>query len=211
MGEPTYVSTVKLVLLGESSVGKSTIVTRFTTGEFHKNNATIGAAFTTKELEWEGSEDRIKRRVKFEIWDTAGQERYRSLAPMYYRNTDVALVVFDVTQPASKNKAQSWIDELNNYLEDYKKDSVQVRVVGNKTDLIDKETITNWKDAILVSAKTGEGVNDLFLRIAESLPLDKFKLLQENMPLDASLSTARSNVDLTGNSRTSNHQPSCGC
>ncbi|CAG97842.1 Rab family GTPase YPT10 [Kluyveromyces lactis] len=196
MTESTYISTVKLVLLGESSVGKSTIVTRFTTGEFHINSPTIGAAFSTKAMEWVDSEDGIKRRVNFEIWDTAGQERYRSLAPMYYRNTDVALIVFDVTQLASEKKAQSWIDELNNYLEDYKKDTVQLRVVGNKIDLVDEETLQNWNDAELVSAKTGEGIDELFLKIGKDIPIDKFTLLQEDVPQSTSTSNEGGGINL---------------
>lgn len=206
-----YVATIKVVLLGESSVGKSTIVTRFTTGEFHKNNATIGAAFTTKEIQTNEmvGENEVVKNVKFEIWDTAGQERYRSLAPMYYRNTDVAIVVFDVTQQHSKDKAQSWIDELHGYLDDYKKDDVMVRIVGNKIDLVDVSTLDTWQNATLVSAMTGEGINELFDNIADTVPLSKFAMTKQ-VPHGGENQQHPQVIDLNKD-LSSDHQTSCTC
>lgn len=85
----------KLVLLGESAVGKSSLVMRFVKDQFDDyRESTIGAAFLTQSIRLDPSTV-----VKFEIWDTAGQERYKSLAPMYYRNANCAVVVYDVTQP----------------------------------------------------------------------------------------------------------------
>lgn len=83
----------KVVLLGESAVGKSSLVLRFVKREFHEfQESTIGAAFLTQTVQI--NDDTT---VKFEIWDTAGQERYHSLAPMYYRGAQAALVVYDIT------------------------------------------------------------------------------------------------------------------
>jgi GTPase SAR1 family protein len=85
---------VKLVLLGEAAVGKSSLVLRFVNNEFQENKEpTIGAAFLTQKCKLE---DKI---IKFEIWDTAGQERFHSLAPMYYRNAQAAIVAYDITKP----------------------------------------------------------------------------------------------------------------
>ncbi|XP_070582759.1 ras-related protein Rab-5C isoform X2 [Erythrolamprus reginae] len=82
----------KLVLLGESAVGKSSLVLRFVKGQFHEyQESTIGAAFLTQTICLDDTT------VKFEIWDTAGQERYHSLAPMYYRGAQAAIVVYDIT------------------------------------------------------------------------------------------------------------------
>ncbi|XP_023264869.1 ras-related protein Rab-5C-like [Seriola lalandi dorsalis] len=82
----------KLVLLGESAVGKSSLVLRFVKGQFHEfQESTIGAAFLTQTVCLDDTT------VKFEIWDTAGQERYHSLAPMYYRGAQAAIVVYDIT------------------------------------------------------------------------------------------------------------------
>lgn len=91
---------VKLVLLGEAAVGKSSLVLRFVNNEFQENKEpTIGAAFLTQKCKLD---DKI---IKFEIWDTAGQERFHSLAPMYYRNAQAAVVVYDITKPVSRQSS----------------------------------------------------------------------------------------------------------
>ncbi|XP_065278610.1 ras-related protein Rab-5C isoform X2 [Emys orbicularis] len=92
----------KLVLLGESAVGKSSLVLRFVKGQFHEyQESTIGAAFLTQTVCLDDTT------VKFEIWDTAGQERYHSLAPMYYRGAQAAIVVYDITN----TEAQTYADD----------------------------------------------------------------------------------------------------
>lgn len=179
--QEVYVSNLKLVLLGESSVGKTSIVTRYTTGNYQKTNATIGAAFFTKVINMP-SEDGIDRKVNLEIWDTAGQERYRSLTPIYYRNADAALVVFDVTKAESLQKAQSWIDELDKYQSrDRPENDINIIVVGNKVDLEHGPLETDLRYP-LVSAKTGEGIVDLFEKLAQSVPREKY--VKENMVED---------------------------
>lgn len=121
----------KLVLLGESAVGKSSLVLRFVKGQFHEyQESTIGAAFLTQTI---CIEDTV---VKFEIWDTAGQERYainmitkyeinnhnnlhiiyyryHSLAPMYYRGAQAAIVVYDIQNQDSFQRAKTWVKELH--------------------------------------------------------------------------------------------------
>uniref|UniRef100_A0A1A8PWQ3 RAB5C, member RAS oncogene family n=2 Tax=Nothobranchius rachovii TaxID=451742 RepID=A0A1A8PWQ3_9TELE len=93
---PNKICQFKLVLLGESAVGKSSLVLRFVKGQFHEfQESTIGAAFLTQTVCLDDTT------VKFEIWDTAGQERYHSLAPMYYRGAQAAIVVYDITNKAS--------------------------------------------------------------------------------------------------------------
>ncbi|NXR23548.1 RAB5B protein, partial [Cinclus mexicanus] len=90
--QPSKICQFKLVLLGESAVGKSSLVLRFVKGQFHEyQESTIGAAFLTQSVCLDDTT------VKFEIWDTAGQERYHSLAPMYYRGAQAAIVVYDIT------------------------------------------------------------------------------------------------------------------
>ncbi|CAK9159660.1 unnamed protein product [Ilex paraguariensis] len=96
---------VKLVLLGDSGVGKSCIVLRFVRGQFDPTSkVTIGASFLSQTIALQDSTT-----VKFEIWDTAGQERYAALAPLYYRGAAVAVVVYDITSPESFTKAQYWV------------------------------------------------------------------------------------------------------
>jgi len=118
---------VKLVLLGEAAVGKSSLVLRFVNNEFQENKEpTIGAAFLTQKCRLE---DKI---IKFEIWDTAGQERFHSLAPMYYRNAQAAVVVYDVTRASSLDKAKTWVKELQRQASPH----IVIALCGNKLDLV---------------------------------------------------------------------------
>ncbi|KAK7965107.1 Ras family protein [Apiospora saccharicola] len=123
---PRPSSSVKLVLLGEAAVGKSSLVLRFVNNDFQENKEpTIGAAFLTQKC------NLPTRTIKFEIWDTAGQERFASLAPMYYRNAQAALVVYDLTKPTSLIKAKHWVAELQRQASP----GIVIALVGNKLDL----------------------------------------------------------------------------
>jgi len=123
---PKPSSSVKLVLLGEAAVGKSSLVMRFVNNDFQENKEpTIGAAFLTQKC------NLPTRTIKFEIWDTAGQERFASLAPMYYRNAQAALVVYDITKASSLTKAQHWVAELQRQASP----GIVIALVGNKFDL----------------------------------------------------------------------------
>jgi len=125
---------VKLVLLGEAAVGKSSLVLRFVQNDFNENTSpTIGAAFLTQKCRLES------RVVKFEIWDTAGQERFHSLAPMYYRNAQAAVVVYDITKASSLEKAKSWVKELQRQASP----NIVIALVGNKLDLVSDESTPN--------------------------------------------------------------------
>lgn len=138
----------KLVLLGDTAVGKSCLVVRFVRDEFFEfQEPTIGgkvnlnrifplgmlfsAAFLTQSVALESAT------VKFEIWDTAGQERYRSLAPMYYRGAAAAIVVYDITNKESFNGAKSWVKELQRRGDP----NVIIALAGNKADLQNKRKV----------------------------------------------------------------------
>lgn len=166
----------KIVLLGDSSVGKTSLVHRFTNGSFNENTAnTIGAAFITKNFPLSNDPN---RHVKLEIWDTAGQERYRSLTPMYYRSARVALVCFDMSDiQSSFERVRYWVDQMElNSSETEKK----VIVVGNKSDMY-KESDSNELATIEAyceehqlqlfqcSAKDGKGVTELFTYIVDKI------------------------------------------
>jgi len=161
----------KLVLLGESAVGKSSLVLRFVKGQFHEyQESTIGAAFLTQTVHIDDTA------VKFEIWDTAGQERYHSLAPMYYRGAQAAIVVYDIQNQDSFVRAQTWVKELQRQASP----NIVIALAGNKADLagsraVDYEEAKQYADEngllfMETSAKTAVNVNEIFLAIAKKLP-----------------------------------------
>ncbi|XP_050208418.1 ras-related protein RABA5b [Mercurialis annua] len=116
----------KIVIIGDSAVGKSNILSRFARNEFDKNSkATIGVEFQTQVLEIEGEE------VKAQIWDTAGQERFRAVTSAYYRGAAGALIVYDITRRTSFDSVRRWLEELSTHC-----DTAMARMlVGNKSDL----------------------------------------------------------------------------
>lgn len=154
---------VKLVLLGDSGVGKTSIVTQYVSGTAPDNvNPTIGAAFVTKDVNIDGQQ------LELLIWDTAGQEVYRGLAPMYYRSALIAIIVFDVTKAESFDSVSYWIKELKTNVEE----SIVILVCGNKIDLEEKRVIefqsansmANENGALYAetSASSGAGVDRMF-------------------------------------------------
>lgn len=166
----------KLVLLGESAVGKSSLVLRFVKDQFDDyRESTIGAAFLTQTVSLDA-----QTTVKFEIWDTAGQERYKSLAPMYYRNANCAVVVYDITQPSSLDKAKAWIRELQRQADP----NIIIALAGNKADLASTRRAIPTEEAekyaqeegllfLETSAKNSSNVSELFTMIARKLPTEQ--------------------------------------
>ncbi|XP_039618313.1 RAB6B, member RAS oncogene family a isoform X2 [Polypterus senegalus] len=165
----------KLVFLGEQSVGKTSLITRFMYDSFDNTyQATIGIDFLSKTMYLE---DRtLEHQVRLQLWDTAGQERFRSLIPSYIRDSTVAVVVYDITNINSFQQTSKWIDDVRTE----RGSDVIIMLVGNKTDLADKRQITieqGEKKAkelnvmfIETSAKTGYNVKQLFRRVAAALP-----------------------------------------
>ncbi|XP_053187490.1 ras-related protein Rab-6A isoform X2 [Scomber japonicus] len=161
----------KLVFLGEQSVGKTSLITRFMYDSFDNTyQATIGIDFLSKTMYLED------RTIRLQLWDTAGQERFRSLIPSYIRDSAAAVVVYDITNVNSFQQTTKWIDDVRTE----RGSDVIIMLVGNKTDLADKRQITTEegeqraKDMnvlfIETSAKTGYNVKQLFRRVAAALP-----------------------------------------
>ncbi|CAA9986741.1 ras-related protein Rab-5A, putative [Plasmodium knowlesi strain H] len=200
-------SSYKTVLLGESSVGKSSIVLRLTKDTFHDNtNTTIGASFCTyvvnmNELKMKNtnsginsndsssnlssnSNDNISSNkeqlknnegpcnIKFDIWDTAGQERYASIVPLYYRGATCAIVVFDISNSSSLDRAKTWVNQLkisSNYI---------IILVANKidknkfqVDMLDVQRYAQENNLLFIqtSAKTGVNIKNIFYMLAEEI------------------------------------------
>ncbi|XP_065188389.1 ras-related protein Rab-5B-like [Sycon ciliatum] len=161
----------KLVLLGESAVGKSSLALRFVKGQFQDfQESTIGAAFLTKSMTLDGGQ-----LVKFEIWDTAGQERYHSLTPMYYRGAPAAVVMYDITEQESFSKAKSWVLELKQQASP----DIRIALAGNKLDLNATRSVSteegkayaDEQDLLFfeTSAKSNANVNEMFAAIATEI------------------------------------------
>ncbi|CAG09806.1 unnamed protein product, partial [Tetraodon nigroviridis] len=161
----------KLVFLGEQSVGKTSLITRFMYDSFDNTyQATIGIDFLSKTMYLED------RTVRLQLWDTAGQERFRSLIPSYIRDSTIAVVVYDITNLNSFQQTSKWIDDVRTE----RGSDVIIMLVGNKTDLADKRQITTEEGEqrakelnvmfIETSAKTGYNVKQLFRRVAAALP-----------------------------------------
>ena len=124
--EPEYDYLFKIVLIGDSGVGKSNILSRFTKNEFNlESKTTIGVEFATKSII---SDNKI---IKAQIWDTAGQERYRAITNAYYRGAVGALLVYDITKPLTFENVEKWLKELREHAEPH----IVVMIVGNKSDL----------------------------------------------------------------------------
>eukprot|EP01132_Coremiostelium_polycephalum_P006278 gene6278-7822_t len=164
-------SKYKLVFLGDQSVGKTSIITRFMYDTFDITyQATIGIDFLSKTMYLED------RTVRLQLWDTAGQERFRSLIPSYIRDSSVAIVVYDITNRTSFLNTIKWIEDVRSE----RGNNVVIMLVGNKTDLADKRQVSIEEgDAkakeydimfIETSAKGGFNIKALFRKVAAALP-----------------------------------------
>ena len=162
----------KLVFLGDQSVGKTSIITRFLNDSFEESyQATIGIDFESKIVYLED------RTVRLQLWDTAGQERFKSLIPSYIRDSSVAVVVYDVTSRHSFLEAEKWIGEVRAE----RGEGVLVFLVGNKVDLTEARQVSESEGQTKAkqlqasfcetSAKTASNVKQLFKQIAQELPV----------------------------------------
>lgn len=168
--EQDLLTVLKLLMIGESNVGKSSILLRFTEDEFYENmQSTVGMDYKTKQITID------ENVVKLAIWDTAGQERFRTLTPSYYRDGQGAILMYDVTDRNTFVKLDTWLNELNTYCN--KTDIVKM-VVGNKIDLPNREVSTeeglqfarrHQTLYIESSAKTADGVKCCFEELVQKI------------------------------------------
>lgn len=170
MDDGDVLTTLKILIIGDSGVGKSSLLLRFTEDTFDpEQTATIGVDFKVKSVTVDGN------RAKLAIWDTAGQERFRTLTPSYYRGAQGCILVYDVTSKQSFARLDNWLNELETYST---KHEIVKMLVGNK---IDKERREVSRDEglrfarkhhmlfIEASAKTKEGVQCAFEELVEKI------------------------------------------
>jgi small GTP-binding protein len=159
----SYDVLVKILLIGDSGVGKSNMLLKFTDDVFSENYmTTIGIDFKTKNLELD------KKTVKLQIWDTAGQERFRTITQAYYRGAQGILIVYDITDRQSFDDVERWILDM----ESHTNSNVCKILIGNKKDLVSKRVVTTKQGEEFArkhgmvffetSAKDGTGLYDAF-------------------------------------------------
>ncbi|XP_034465997.1 ras-related protein Rab-25b [Hippoglossus hippoglossus] len=130
--DETYNFVFKVVLIGESGVGKSNLLSRFTKNEFtNDTRTTIGVEFSTRTVQFSTFT------IKAQIWDTAGLERYRAITSAYYRGAVGALLVYDITKHLTYESVERWLKELYDHADPH----IVVMLVGNKTDLESERSV----------------------------------------------------------------------
>jgi len=189
---------LKIVLIGDSGVGKSCILKRFATNEFNDSYiSTIGVDFEIQTVDIDG------KNIKLQIWDTAGQERFHNITTSYYRGAHCIMLVYDVTNIESFRNLNRWMEQIKNYAS---KDT-QLLIVGNKADLTSTACRVEFEDAvdyantssvltnkeigvIETSAKSGYQVSHAFEKLARlglflKLEMDAVRGRQPNVSLTA--------------------------
>ena len=169
---------VKVVLLGESGVGKTCIISQFTTNKFNPRCATsVSAQFVSKTVEF----PEYHKKIKFDIWDTVGQEKYRSLAKIFYKDAKVIVFVYDITTEFSFNALKDfWYKETLNYADN----EPIFALVGNKIDLYQAQKVEN-KDAMAfademnaifqtTSALSNSGITNLFEHLGKKIIIPNY-------------------------------------
>ena len=156
----------KMVLIGDSGVGKTCIISRFVSGDYNKNmNSTDGASYATKKLVL----PKLKKSINLDIWDTAGQERYKSLTKFFYKDAAMIIMVYDVTLKTSfDNLKEYWYREVQELSEK----NFVLGIAGNKSDLYEREQVSEKEareyaksiNAVfgLTSAQNNTGIDQLF-------------------------------------------------
>lgn len=161
----------KICLIGDSAVGKTSIINRFVRDGFIETQPSIGACHNRKKVTLSSNEE-----IEVEIWDTAGQERFKSIVPMYYKGSKAIIIVYDITNNESFDGARKWVEDLKNHNQ-----SAILALIGNKVDLTDSRKVS-YETAKLysvqnnliyfeASAKLNHNINEAFMSVIEKIPL----------------------------------------
>ncbi|BAT87819.1 hypothetical protein LR48_Vigan09g165500 [Vigna angularis] len=159
----------KVVVIGDSAVGKSQMLSRFAKNEFcFDSKSTIGVEFQTRTVT---INDKV---IKAQIWDTAGQERYRAVTSAYYRGALGAMVVYDITKRQSFDHVARWVDELRAQADS----SVVIMLIGNKGDLVEQRVV-HAEDAVEFAEDQGLFFSETSALSGENVETAFFKLLEQ--------------------------------
>ncbi|KAL0590356.1 hypothetical protein ABG067_001602 [Albugo candida] len=190
----------KLVLIGDSGVGKSCLLLRFADDAFTESYiTTIGVDFRFRTVRID------KKTIKLQIWDTAGQERFRTITSAYYRGADGIIMVYDVTNQESFDHVNDWLNEVNRYASE----GTCKLLVGNKSDIAENRAVTYetakaFADSLSIpfletSAKNAQNVEEAFLTMASELITIREMLGDANRPRGTSLSEEARRNNSNGN------------
>jgi len=204
MPPPHYDFLIKLLLIGDSAVGKSCLLLRFCDDAWTPSFiTTIGIDFKIRTIELDG------KRIKLQIWDTAGQERFRTITTAYYRGAMGILLVYDITSRQSFENIRGW----NNNIEQHASDGVNKILIGNKSDWTDKRMVTTDEGQALAdelgmkfyetSAKMNDGVEEAFFTLARDI---KTRLIDSQ---DNAASGAPANDSVKVNQPAAQSTPGC--
>ncbi|KAJ8288875.1 hypothetical protein COCON_G00015340 [Conger conger] len=203
----------RLLLLGDSGVGKTCLLCRFTDNEFHSSHiSTIGVDFKMKTLEIDG----IK--VRIQIWDTAGQERYQTITKQYYRRAQGIFLVYDITSERSFQHIMKWASDVD----EYAPDKVQKILIGNKSDEEQKRQVpkmhgdklakTYGMDFFETSACTNYNIKESFTRLTELvLQANRKELDGLRVSIDEDLGIANLEEEEDQCDSAANAQKACWC
>ncbi|KAL4460875.1 hypothetical protein ABPG74_016347 [Tetrahymena malaccensis] len=205
--EKDTIATYKIVLVGDTSVGKTHLLKRYSKNELPKNSApTIGVEFGTKEVTLKDG-----TKVKAQIWDTAGQERYRGILSLHFRRAVGALLVYDITKEKTYNSIMKWMEDLK-YLAD---PDIVIMLVGNKLDLVTKNqenrkvsqaeaqqfAVDNKLIFKETSAVLGTNIKEVFEQLLQEIYNQKKKNPQPQLP----------NTNITDLTSTQRQNDDCAC
>ena len=183
MVDNNQIEVFKVVLFGESGVGKTSIISQFIDSSFQEDiQSSSGGTFSSKTFTY--GDGKI---LKLEIWDTAGQERYRALTKMFYKDADAAILVYDITRKITFEEMQNyWVQQIK----ESAPENIILAIAGNKSDLpdedVDEEMARKYAKELgamfcTTSAKSNFGITDLFLRIAKKYTgADNIQIVNED-------------------------------
>jgi Ras-related protein Rab-1A len=200
----------KLVLIGDSGVGKSCLLLRFADDNFTDSYiSTIGVDFRFRTITID------KKTVKLQIWDTAGQERFRTITSAYYRGADGIIMVYDVTSQDSFDHVEEWLSEVDRYANE----NTSKLLIGNKADLVDEkqvaeETAQRFAEKLGISfletsAKTATNVDAAFLTMAKELIKNREQQVKDGKTATAAQPKDKNSVKINDKGKDPKKQPCC--